>query len=40
MSIETDELKKYRQFWWKTGNIHPKAKREKAIQENLRDDKT
>ncbi|CAG8564285.1 10081_t:CDS:2 [Acaulospora morrowiae] len=27
---ETDEIKKYRYFWWKTGNIHPKARWEKA----------
>ncbi|CAG8611396.1 16011_t:CDS:2, partial [Cetraspora pellucida] len=27
---ETDEIKKYRYFWWKTGNIHPKARWEEA----------
>ncbi|CAG8593439.1 16445_t:CDS:2, partial [Acaulospora morrowiae] len=25
-----DEIKKYRSFWWKTGNMHPKAKWEEA----------
>ena len=29
-ATDEDELKKYRQFWWKTGNIHPKAKWEEA----------
>ncbi|CAG8704164.1 3772_t:CDS:1, partial [Acaulospora morrowiae] len=27
---ETDEIKKYRYFWWKTGNMHPKARWEEA----------
>ncbi|CAG8572974.1 11987_t:CDS:1, partial [Acaulospora morrowiae] len=27
---ETDEIKRYRYFWWKTGNIHPKARWEEA----------
>ncbi|CAG8581414.1 16360_t:CDS:2 [Acaulospora morrowiae] len=29
---ETDEIKKYRFFWWKTGNIHPKARWEEATE--------
>ncbi|CAG8481647.1 14764_t:CDS:2 [Acaulospora morrowiae] len=28
---ETDEIKKFRYFWWKTGNMHPKARWEEAI---------
>ncbi|CAI2173094.1 1576_t:CDS:2 [Funneliformis geosporum] len=27
---EIDKLKKYRNYWWKTGNYHPKAKWEEA----------
>ncbi|RIA85765.1 hypothetical protein C1645_830316 [Glomus cerebriforme] len=29
-NFEISELKKYRQYWWKTGTLHPKARWEKA----------
>ena len=28
---EIDELKKYRNYWWKTGEFHPKANWEEAV---------
>ena len=27
---ETENLKKYRNYWWKTGNFHPRAKWEEV----------
>lgn len=27
---ETEKLKKYRNYWWKTGNFHPRAKWEEV----------